>query len=63
MKTLTDFQINVINRLRKQNCWFLAEATERHWKNGESYYIDKRVNVKGIRRDFEKCNKIALETK
>ena len=54
---LTPLQIEVLQRLRHQDCHFIAEATERHWKQGESYYIDSRVPVKNIRRKFNQCNK------
>lgn len=56
-KELTLNQIWVIQELRRQNCHFLAEATERNWRAGEFAFIDDRVNVKGIRRKFKQGNK------
>lgn len=61
MKELTQNQKEVLQKLRDQGAEFIAAATERHWLAGEAYYIDDRVNVKGIRRKFKQGNKEALE--
>jgi hypothetical protein len=51
---LTELQKDVLTRLRNRNCLFLASATEDHWKRGEGYYIDDRVNVPArLRAKFE----------
>jgi hypothetical protein len=58
---LTELQKDVLTRLRNRNCLFLASATEDHWKRGEGYYIDDRVNVPArLRAKFEKGNRQAL---
>lgn len=59
LNPLTSNQVEVLQALRKQGCDFIAEATERHWKQGESYYIDDRVSVKGVRRKFKQGNREA----
>lgn len=56
MHELTSNQIEVLQLMRKQECFFLANATERAWRAGEKYYIDSRVNIKGVRRKFNKAN-------
>jgi len=61
MKKLTSNQVEVLQALRRQGCEFVAEATERHWTVGEPYYIDSRVNVRGIRRKFKQGNREAVE--
>lgn len=54
---LTDLQKTVLAKLHATNHPFLAEATEQHWKRGEAYYIDDRVNVsKRLRAAFNKAN-------
>lgn len=59
---LTDFQIGVIERMRKAKLDWVAEATEREWKAGNTYYIDTRCKAsKQLRRDFEKGNAIAFQ--
>jgi hypothetical protein len=35
---------------------FLAEALLRLWSQGERYYIDKRVDIRGLRRRFNNLN-------
>jgi len=60
MKQLTRNQIWVLEELKRQGCYWVATATEVAWKNGETYYIDKRVNAKGVRRKFNQGNKEAL---
>ena len=58
MRELTEQQKDVIARLVKANCPFLAHCTEEHWKRGESYYIDSRVRVSSrLRADFNKAQK------
>ena len=58
---LTQNQIGVIQALRRQGCEFIAEETRRQWVDGNQYYIDSRVNVRGIRRDFMRGNREAVE--
>jgi len=45
--------------LRAKGLDWIAAATEREWQAGKRYYIDSRVNAKGIRRDYERGNKQA----
>lgn len=59
LKPLTANQVEVLQMLRQQKCEFIAEVTERHWKQGKSYYIDDRVSVRGIRRKFDQGNREA----
>lgn len=61
MFKLTPNQIEVLEMLRGQGCHWIAGATEREWKEGREYYIDTRVNVRGIRRKFAKGNREAVE--
>lgn len=42
MKTLTPNQQFVLESLRRKDDDWIAAATERAWKSGESYYIDSR---------------------
>jgi hypothetical protein len=49
--------------MRRKGLDWVAAATERHWRSGETYYIDDRVNAKGIRRLFNKCNAEVEENK
>lgn len=35
---------------------FVAEALAGHWYGGRRYYIDKRVNIAGKRREFDRLN-------
>lgn len=58
-KELTPNQRWVLEELRRQDCHFLALATERAWRAGETYYIDDRVRVRGVRRRFRQGNKEA----
>ena len=54
-------QQSVLDRLRRSDHRWIAEETERAWKNGETYYIDTRVSVsQTLRRDFTKGNCEAL---
>ena len=59
---LTPNQKEVLQTLRQQNCHWIASATEQAWEKGKPYYIDTRVNVKGIRRKFNQGNKEALDS-
>jgi hypothetical protein len=54
---MTTLQQDVLRRMRRRGLDFVAAATERHWANGETYYIDSRVNARGIRRDFARANR------
>lgn len=57
---LTENQKQVLAILRMRGADWTAEVTERHWRNGERYYIDTRNGAgKGIRRRFEQGNKEA----
>lgn len=58
-RELTKEQEHCLALMRDRGMDFIAGATERHWRNGTSYYIDSRVNAKGICRLFAKCNKQA----
>jgi hypothetical protein len=63
MPELTALQHNVLARLRKAGCLFVAACTEEHWQRGEGYYIDSRVGISpGLRRAFNKAND-AIEEK
>lgn len=56
-KDLTNNQQEVLATLRKRGATYTAESTERHWRNGESYYIDTRNSArKGIMRKFNQGN-------
>ena len=59
MRELTDNQIWVLEELRKRGGEFIAEVTKQHWEKGESYYLDGRINARGIKRKFEQGNKEA----
>lgn len=62
MKELTENQKEVLEILQKRGADFTAEATERHWRNGESYYLDHRNEAAtGIRRKFEQGNREATD--
>ena len=63
MKELTRNQVWVLEELRHQGHYFIADETERRWKQGLPYYIDTRVSAKGIRRKFEQGNKEAVGRK
>ena len=41
---------------------FLAEVLLHRWENGERYYIDHRVDIRGLRRRFNKLNDQITET-
>lgn len=57
MKELTDNQKGVLEVLRRRGAEFTASATERHWRKGESYYLDDRnAAAEGIRRKFAQGN-------
>lgn len=57
---LTEFQIGVIERMRKAKLDWVAEATEREWKAGNTYYIDSRCKCsKQLRKDFEKGDEMS----
>jgi hypothetical protein len=58
-KTLTSLQIEVLTLIRAKGLHWIAGATEDHWRRGEEYYIDDRVNAKGIRRKFAQANRQA----
>jgi len=61
-RELTHLQKVVLEKLRKKKCFFIAEATERHWKHGEGYYIDDRVPVsRSLRAEFNRANREANE--
>lgn len=53
---LTSLMQDVLDRMRAQGADFLANRTEEHWRLGKPYYIDDRVKLKNVRRDFKRCN-------
>jgi indole-3-glycerol phosphate synthase len=58
---LTEFQKDVLARMRKKGMDFISAVTEEHWTKGEAYYIDTRVNAgQKLRRDFELGNREAV---
>ena len=62
MKSLTDLQKYVLVTMRHRGLHWIADETEKCWKRGQTYYIDRRVGkAKGIRRAFNKANKQALQ--
>ena len=58
---LTENQKQVIAGLELQGAPMVAAATKRHWEEGQPYYLDKRVAVRGIRRKFTQGNKEAVQ--
>lgn len=60
-KELTENQLWVIEELKRQNCCFVAACVELSWKDGQPYYMDTRVEVKGIREKFNQGNREATE--
>lgn len=62
LEELTDAQYAVIVDIRQRGCYGTAEAIERHWRKGEHYYIDTRVNIpKRLRKRFDAINNRLLE--
>ncbi len=57
---LTENQRNVLASLRAREMFLLADATEQHWRRGETYYLDPRVKATGLRRAFARGNREAL---
>ncbi len=53
--TYATTQLEVVHALQKHDCWFIAAACLNAWKEGETYYIDTRVNVP--KRIFTLMNK------
>jgi len=62
MKRLTENQQWVIQELRRRKMWWLAAATEENWRGGKTYYIDRRVNARGIQRAFNQGNEEAAQS-
>lgn len=57
---LTEEQRQIIEVLRQRGADWTADATERHWKSGERYYLDSRNSAgRGLKRAFERGNKQA----
>ncbi len=62
MISLTETQHYVLTVLRERGADFTAEAAERHWRAGESYYLDTRNAArKGLVRLFAKANRQARD--
>lgn len=61
MKELTDNQQYVISTLNHRGACLTANAFERYWRKGETYYIDARNGAgKGLIQAIDKGNKEAL---
>ena len=58
-RLLTTTQRTVLLRLRSRNLHWTADVTERRWRAGLPWYIDRRVNARGIRRLFNRGNREA----
>lgn len=56
METLPKEHLAFIEYLRDNNKHFTATAVEEHWRRGERYYIDSRVDIRGHRREFNRLN-------
>lgn len=54
---LSPLQKAVIVLFREGNCWWIAEAAEKSWQRGASYYLDPRLHCpRGLRRLFRRAN-------
>jgi hypothetical protein len=61
-KKLTFNQRLVLAALRVKGADITAAATERHWRNGQRYYLDTRNSARrGLVRRFEQGNREAEE--
>jgi hypothetical protein len=59
-RALSKLQEDVLAKLRKRGCVFIAAVTEEHWQRGETYYIDTRVPLpKPLRANFNRGNREA----
>ena len=58
-RPLTPTQRTVLLTLRNRNLHWTADATDRRWRAGLTWYIDRRVNARGIRRLFNRGNREA----
>ncbi len=58
-RPLTTTQRTVLLRLRNRNLDWNADQTERCWRAGLTWYIDRRVDARGIRRLFNRGNREA----
>ena len=57
---LSPLQNAVIALLRDRNCWWIAEAAEKSWQRGASYYLDPRLRCpRGLRSLFRRANAYA----
>ena len=59
-RPLTTTQRTVLLRLRNRDLDWNADQTERCWRAGSTWYIDRRVDARGIRRLFARGNREAL---
>ena len=60
VKCLTERQERCLKGMRRQEGDFIAAATERHWLEGESYYLDDRTSFsQRTKADFNYGNKVA----
>jgi hypothetical protein len=54
---LTRLQKEVLRRIRRAGADFIAAATERHWREGEPYYLDDRAGFSPtLRTLFKNAN-------
>jgi hypothetical protein len=58
-RSLTASQRTALLRLRKRGLYWIADETERRWRTGLTWYIDRRVSARGIRRLFARDNRDA----
>ena len=58
-RPLTPTQRTVLLTLRNRNLHWTADAGARRWRAGLPWYIDRRVNARGIRRLFNRGNREA----
>ena len=59
-RPLTTTQRTVLLRLRSRGLYWTADETERRWRAGLTWYIDRRVSARGMRRLFAAGNRDAL---
>lgn len=58
---LTKEQQEVFAALKERGLCFIADSAKRRWEMGRRYYIDLRIDAKGLRHRFEKANKQAID--
>ena len=58
--SLTHSQSLAIQRLKDKGCDRIAENAEAQWLNCETYYIDDRVDMRGVKRLFKQGNADAI---